>query len=303
LIYQKNIGIKSIQEASQKYFEEKVESIFSSGKYKLAMEERSYLFSLKELLESIVKKSKNLRQEGSRDHRSIPGGSYTSHFYVNRRYDELLRSLELTFFLTKYFEQSDRDGQRVSVYALNYGLCSKFQIQFGRPTESREDRLHFMERKFDYNSILVEYMKSNQEIRCSNCDEEYEIEILEVLKRFHMKCSNCGVGICKVVNLARKYSDIIDSVNANLLLPDSELGILHTLHGEKRKMVASEIAVELDCSGQLVGRRAKNLSERALVKREQAGNVYKYELTEQAKAAYFADTLTDQLNVESSRLD
>jgi len=28
---------------------------------------------------------------------------------------------------------SDRDGPKVSVFALNYGLCQKYTIEFGRP--------------------------------------------------------------------------------------------------------------------------------------------------------------------------
>ena len=54
LIYGQKIGIRPVQEAAQKYFEEKVQSFFSTGKYRMTFSERSSVFSLKELLESIL---------------------------------------------------------------------------------------------------------------------------------------------------------------------------------------------------------------------------------------------------------
>lgn len=114
-----------------------------------------------------------------------------------------------------------------------------------------------------------------------------------------MRCPKCRIGDCKVVNLSRKYGDLIESISPELLLPDTELGILQTLHSEDRTMVAAEIASELDCSGQLIGRRARNLSERSLITREQMGPVYKYELTPRAKEAYFSNPSADELDVGS----
>lgn len=296
LIYDQMIGVKAIQEAAQKYYEDKVAPFFSTGKYKMVFEERSSIFSLKELLEKLVARARGLRQEGSRD-----GGSarpFASHFYVSTEFEDLLQTLELSFFLTKYFEQSDRTGARVAIYALNYGLCTKYQISFGRPTERREDRLYFVGRQFDYNSIVRSYMLQNQEVKCDNCPAEFELTMLPALKMLLMKCPTCGSGTCKVVNLSRKYGDVLESIGPELLLPDQELGILQTLYHENRTMVASEIASELDCSGQLVGRRAKHLSERSLVQRAAGNPVYRYGLTQQARDAYFDDAQSADLQLD-----
>ena len=78
--------------------------------------------------------------------REISGRPPTSHFHVLAEYDPVLSSLELNFFLTKYYEMKDRDGREVSVYALNYGLCQQQAISFGRPREKREQRLYFVEK-------------------------------------------------------------------------------------------------------------------------------------------------------------
>ncbi len=64
---------------------------------------------------------------------------------------------------------SDRDGQKVSVYALNYGLCQKYTITFGRPTGEREFRLYFVERVFDYSAVVLQFIEKNQEIECAEC--------------------------------------------------------------------------------------------------------------------------------------
>lgn len=300
LLYGTKIGIRTIQEASQKYYEEKVASFFVSGMYRTAFNERSSIYSLKELLESVVNRARSIRQEGrSKSDRKGGGQSYASHFYVSQEFEELLTSLELGFFVTKYFEQSNREGKRVSVYALNYGLCTKYQIRFGRPSDRREDRLYFVERMFDYNSLMMSYMAQNQEIKCENCGENFDVTMLPAIKMFKMKCPVCKDGSCTVVNLSRKYGDMLESIKAELLLPEAEIGILQTLNAEDRVMFAAEISGELDCSGQLVGRRAKNLAERTLVTREKAGQVFKYRITPQAKSAYFDNPASSDLNLDS----
>lgn len=287
LIYGRNIGLRTIQDGAERFFDEKVLPFFSTGRFRVAFKERSSVYSLKELLEKVVSRARHIRQEGSRSGGSETASVFASHFYVSREYEDLFQSLELSFFMTKYFEQSDREGQRVSIFALNYGLCVKYQIGFGRPAEKRSDRLYFVSRKFDYNGIIRNYINENQEIRCDSCGAEFEPDILPALKLTQMKCLTCKSGTCQVVNLSKKYEDLIDSVSPDLLLPDTELGILQALKVEDRAMFAAEIAGELDCSGQLVGRRGKNLAERDLVTRTTSGQVFSYSLSKDAAAAYF----------------
>jgi Mn-dependent DtxR family transcriptional regulator len=75
---------------------------------------------------------------------------------------------------------------------------------------------------------------------------------------------------------------------------------MQVLFTEGQTLVASQIAGELDCSGQLVGRRGKNLAERDLVERTPTGAVYAYTLTEEAKSAYFSDATHDPLSLSES---
>jgi DNA-binding MarR family transcriptional regulator len=113
-----------------------------------------------------------------------------------------------------------------------------------------------------------------------------------------MLCPKCKTGTVRVNNLSRKYAAEIDSVNQDLLLPPTELGILQTLHVERKPMRPASIAGELDCSYQLVGWRGKSLSERGLVKRYRNDLGQRLlEISDTAEAAYFPDTNNDSLDV------
>jgi hypothetical protein len=299
IIYNKKIGIKTIQDAARRYYEEKIDHYFRLNKFlHESFEERSSIYSLKELLEAIVKRAKELRHyRESRIMSGFAGRPPTSHFHVLADYDAVLSSLELNFFLTKYFEMKDRDGRNVSVYALNYGLCQQQTIAFGRPRGKREHRLYLIERIFDYSPIISSYIKVNQEIVCKECGHRHPHEMLGSIQAFDMLCPQCKKGECRVVNLSRKYEQLIREVSDDNLLPQTELGILKTLHDERKKMFAKEIAGELDCSYQLVGRRGRNLADRCLVLRGQNDKGRRYfKIDPRAEEVYFSGTSEDGMD-------
>ncbi|MGS0685089.1 hypothetical protein ACVBEQ_08050 [Nakamurella sp. GG22] len=289
LLYGRRISVTGVRDAAKKYYEDKLEPYFSMGRFlHESFEERSTIFSLKELLERIVSRARSLRsKEAASIFGTIEGQHPTSHFNTSQGFDPLLSTLELNFFLTKYYVMSNRDGHRVSVYALNYGLCEKYSITFGRPTGARENRLYFVERVFDYNALIQDYLTSNQEIKCDSCSTVFETADLDALKRFHMLCPSCRAGTCTVTNISRKYEDLIRSVNADQLLPATELGILQTLSSESKPLYAGDIAGELDVSYQLIGKRAKRLDEQDLVNRDMVRGRREYHLSDSAKRIYF----------------
>lgn len=290
--YSKSIGVRAIGEASRKYYEDKIEPYFGIQKFAHeSFDERSSIFSLKELLEEIVEKAKELRSyKDSAVTKHILGRTPSSHFHVLTEFDSLLATLELNFFLTKYYEMKDRDGRKVSIYALNHGLCQKYTISFGRPTGKREFRLYYVERIFDYTPLIKKYIERNQEIRCINCHTVHGLDKLESIRLFDMMCPKCKLGKCEVINLSRKYESVLRDIDDEMLLPATELGILNVLYTEEKDLFASDIAEELDCSFQLVGKRCKILAERGLVDR--AKNTKKrrvFSITEAARQTYFLD--------------
>lgn len=299
LIHGKRIGVRAIQDAAVKYYEEKVASYFAVGRFlHETFAERCSIYSLKELLEQIVSRARELRTHKSEVFEKITGRPPTSHFHVPATFEQLLSSLELNFFLTKYFEMSDRDGRKVSVFALNYGLCQRYTIAFGRPLGEREFRLYFVERVFDYTPIVRAFLEHNQEITCNTCGARHSFDKLETLRLYGMRCFLCQKGACIVVNLSRKYAPMLKNVQEELLLPKTELGILQTLHSEVEPKRPAFVAAELDCSYQLVGKRAVRLEERGLVTRSRDEQDHRIlEITDLAKRSYFSAPEAQQLDV------
>ncbi len=243
---------------------------------------------MKELLEALVTRARELKSHESEVIKKIHGRHPTSHFYVPIALERVLSSLELNFFITKYFEMSDRSGRKVVVFALNHGLCMKYQIVFGRPVGEREFRLYFVERFFDYSGIIDLYLEKNQEIICKNCKHKYSYEQLTALSFYGMLCKECKVGTVEVINLSSKYAEELKEVREELLLPSTELGILQSLHFEKTPLRPGRIAGELDCSYQLVGKRGVMLSDKGLIKRyKDEQNNRLFELTDTAEKLYF----------------
>jgi hypothetical protein len=252
-----------------------------------------------------VKRAKTLRTyRDSKVMSELPGRPPTSHFHVFSEYDPVLSTLELNFFLTKYYEMKNRDGREVSVYALSHGLCQQQAISFGRPREKREHRLYFVERIFDYSPIIYSYIKVNQEIVCDHCGHRHDHEMLPAIQAFDMLCPKCKEGTCRLVNLSRKYEEFIKRVADQVLLPETELGILKTLHDERRRMFAKEIASELDCSYQLVGWRGRNLAERDLVVRaENERGRRVFEISKIAEDVYFTELPQDIMDFGDGELE
>ncbi|HEU0000107.1 MAG TPA: hypothetical protein VFQ36_04370, partial [Ktedonobacteraceae bacterium] len=259
--------------------------------------ERSSVMSLRELLESIIRKAKALRFHENLEVRSGTRRqtSPTSHFHVVQELESLLSTLELNFFLTKYSDMSDRDGRKVTVFALNFGLCQRLNIDFGRP-QGTDYRHYFVDRIFDFTFILEDYLRKNQEIVCDHCHTVFSFSELASLRRYRMKCPECLTGTCQVINLSKKYESILKSVDPGLLLPAVELGILQTLHGEKSPMIASDIAANLDYSRQLVAARGKILDDRGLVERIKNKDRREYKLTKEAEQKYFINQDLDSLD-------
>lgn len=194
---------------------------------------------------------------------------------------------------------SDRDGRKVAIFALNYGLCQRYAISFGRPVGEREFRLYLVERVFDYTPIVRAFLEKNQEITCDTCGTRQSFDKLDALRMYGMRCPCKGcVGTCIVVNLSRKYAPMLQSIQEELLLPKTELGILQTLNGENEPKRPAFVAAELDCSYQLVGKRAIRLEDRGLVQRSTDDHDHRVlEITVLAKTSYFSPSTTEQLDV------
>jgi DNA-binding MarR family transcriptional regulator len=95
---------------------------------------------------------------------------------------------------------------------------------------------------------------------------------------------------------------MLEEIRDELLLPGTELGILETSYVEDRDLAAADIAEELDCSYQLVGKRGKIMEERGLVSRKMDRNRRKFSITKNAVESYFIGNEARKLKVTATGL-
>ena len=260
------ISIKYLHIASEQFYKEAIEEFFSKTMHvKFSYDEKLNKYHLENILKSIVNKAKQNKTEIGKSDAIIfmeynTNTAPTSFFYLEKdpAYENILSSLELNYFITKYNEQKDKDGRFINVYWLNHGLCQKENIIFGKGS----DRKYIIERRFNYGALIKDYIDSAQEIKCQTCGKVFDIVELEMLKKYSMKCYECQ-GNCVIADL-----------NVNLpepsmtTLPEIEYDLLYTLAVNKKPLFASQIAAELDCSYQLISKRAMKLKELGYLKKK-----------------------------------
>lgn len=299
LIYDKKITKALLEEAAQKYYENQVVYYFDKTNYLAeAFNENLDRHAQQILLAKIVDKSKELKSklanEDTKLFKDIPKNRIpTSHFYIKKGYEKFFYSLELNYFVTKYYEQSDRDGVPISIYAINYGLCKANNILFGRPKGNTKYRKYYISRYFDNSDLLEKYLLGQTKFICTKCGAVYDFNEYDILKKIGMLCYK---GCREIGFIEEKYyfddKDLFKSVNKEDLLSEIELDILHVLNqNEKLNLYAKVIAKELDCSYQLISKRSSVLEDKGLLTKQNmyidGDNRRVYKITEKAQKIYF----------------
>lgn len=288
------ITTKDLELAAEKYFTDSIYPYFSQNKFmREPFNIKLEKYHLKELLQSIIQLSKsNKREISSSDSRIFQldkDKPPTSHFYLNNNLEDILSSLELHFFITKYNEQKDQDSQSLmSFFSLNYGLCMKEDIFYGRGS----DRKYVIQRRFNYSDTIRKYISSAKQIRCKNenCQKIYSYEMLHSLQLFDMLCPTCKQGTCEVEHVTVNIPEAEDKIQ----IPEFDINFLNSLKIEQPQYPSS-LAQELDCTYQKVSRRSIKLKEAGLVSSEKKtldskiGERTYYSLTDKARNIYFTD--------------
>ena len=284
----------SIRLAAQKYYEAVITQYFDRMN-RFAMEpfERKLdRHNQHQLLRSLIEEARNVRRGISTG--SI-GGKYfegltnppVSHFAVNPSTEKLLSALELNFLVTKYHEMRDKSGKDVSVFAFFYGLCEAERFPWGYPKGRRDDRSYFVQRCFNYDVAIQQFLLKNQTIRCDNCGACYGMEKRETVEFYKWRCPECQAGTCAIVALGDDFKKEVETLNKETMLPPVELEILETLNEEGLPMRAGEIAALVDATYQLVGHRTGKLHEMGLVFKSSKDGATRNSITNTARQRYF----------------
>jgi len=275
LTYDKKITKAAISAAALRYFEEIIQKYFESNRYVLrTFEDMVSIENQKELMNKIVLKQIENKFSITKSNAKkflIPNPP-TSHFLVSNDLSNLLDTLELNGYISTYNKINDKYNIPSTLYALDYGLCQKHNLNFGRPKDTNL-RKYYSDPKFIFNFLIKDHFNNSQIILCDK-GHEFPFEMLKDLEKYSMLCPECVkerifTSFCRVEvsnkEILQKIKDY--EQNAIRLNDDIEYGILDFLHrNQSHSYSASEIAEELDCNWQLINKRAGKLLEKALIR-------------------------------------
>lgn len=291
----RKITKSAIESAAQKYYEKVISSFFDiTTNSLLSFDEKVSELQQRNLLNIFTSQLKGIRKQiitgelSGAVYQSDKANPYTSHFNFSPSLERFVRTLELNFFISKYSEMSDRDGKKVSVYCLNYGLTLLENMRWGKPSGS-EYRKYFIARPFSFDGIFEGFLRESKHIQCINpkCGKSYPYEQLPFLEFNKMRCNECQSEV-KVKSVSDDIKTELDKIDKSKLLPAIELGLMHELNSSNEKMYARDLSEELDISSHLIAKRAKKLDEeKGLVDRDRTEQLIKYSISKKAIDEYF----------------
>jgi len=171
---EKKITKKVLQEAAKQHYVDDIEYILTKNEY---IEYKSYdeafeQYHLLELLNLIISKAKDNKKQIGKSGAKIfepytTNTAPSNYLFIIEEMENILKTLEFNFFITKYSKQKDKDGKDISIFSLNYGLCINNNIIF----DEKSDRKFRIERVFDFNKLISEWMNNSKELICINCSE------------------------------------------------------------------------------------------------------------------------------------
>lgn len=288
-IYDKQINKQDIESAAKRYYDDKIEPFFHKTTFSLlSIDEKINTLQLRDLLNRFVERMVEIKKKisigeytGAAYSSSYP---YASHFHFTTSLEKFLRTLELNFFITKYSEMSDKDGQISSIYCLNYGLCQKFNLLWGRT----KHRKYFIERPFNFYTLIKDFLDTSKSIHCSNsdCNQTFNQDQLSFLEFSNFKCNKCGAQVV-VEPISEEIKNELKKIDHDNLLSPSEVEIVIELSKQDEALTAKEISEELDISKYSIAQRSRKLDlQKGLLKRNRGSGVLTYELTDRAKTIY-----------------
>jgi len=290
IIYDRGITRNDIEAAAEKYYDEKIDAFFKASTYcLLSIDEKRDIEQLKKIREAIVQRAKEIKSQISKGELTgksyIRTSPYSSHFHILQSSDKYLDSLELNHFITKYEERANRDGKNTNIYCLNYGLCRKNNIYWGKPKGS-EFRTYFIERPFNYTNLVLEQIKEMKTIRCTNrdCGRIFSESDLNGLQFTGFKCPNCFAEVVVETVVDKTVLSELQEAVSLPLLSKIELEILIELNSKKQYMYARAIAEEVDANSYRISRVCKKMDEeKGLVERRKEGALFEYKISKEGE--------------------
>lgn len=269
LIHNTKITKASLGNAAQRYYEEVTESYLEANPYVIRpFSDKINIANQLSLLEKIIKKQRfnKLNIAKSRAKVFKVPEQPTSHFVVNDDFSSLLNNLELNGFISTYNKIKDKSNISSTLFALDYGLCRKYNLNYGRPKDT-EHRKYYSDSRFSLNHIIREHFNSTQVIVC-NKGHEFNFELLKQFELYEMNCPTCLkdgiINKCKVAVSNKELVDRIKEIEQDSLLQVDfdEFRVLYVLSQFSPISLPMKKLGELnDMSSQFVAKRIPKLIE------------------------------------------
>ncbi len=308
----KLIAVANIENATEKYYTDNIlPDFFNDVRFKQSFYDDKTLldqFTQKYLVDEIVKKMQSIKRdiidsyskgqlknkifiETLEKNRKSTGYWFpTSHFYVDKDLEPLLKTLELYFIVNKFNEGSSREpGKKVSTFGLNYGLCLDKKIDYGRPA-FRRSYDYWRQETFDLSSYIPNTISGVESRYCTICGKEYTDDLEYAMYNRYHRCLSCGNENSVVSE--KKFGGSLDSkikIWREQSLPNHYIDILRLLYNHKNEALsAHEIGQQIDRHHLSITKSMDRLLPLEYVTYTVKGKRY-YSITEKAIQTFFAD--------------
>lgn len=288
IIYNKSITLQDIKNASVKYYDNNINAFFENSTYcLLSMEEKRNILQLKKIRDVIVNTSKDIKSQilkgelsGKLYDKAKP---YSSHFHILQEADNYLESLELNHFISKCEERANRDQKMVNIYCINYGLCEKNNLLWGKHT-GRDYRTYFIERPFNYTKTILQQISEIKIIKCKGCGRIFNETEKVGLEFTGYKCPTCHDDVEEITKIDDEVVNDLKMASELPPISKDELTILMELNNRNNYVQAKEFAGDVDINSHRLGKICKKMDEdKGLVSRKTDVIPYEYKISENGK--------------------
>jgi len=192
VINNKKISKKDIENASIKYYDTIISRFFTHNPFlKRPFEDKVSIENQKTLLIKIIERQVENRKSILKSNEPIFNvpKKPASHFIVNEKLAYLLDNLELNNYLTIYNKIKDTTGAFTHLYALDYGMCKKNNIPFGRPKDGKHGK-YYKHSRFNFSRVIMDHFNTTQILKCNN-GHEFPYSFYEDIEVFDFNCPKC----------------------------------------------------------------------------------------------------------------
>lgn len=306
LIHGNYITKATVGNAAQRYFEEVTESYFEANPFiTRPFNDKINIANQMSLLNKLIAKQKANKQSIAKSTAKLFAISDqpTSHFVVNEDFTPLLNNLELNGFISTYNKIKDKSNISSTLFALDYGLCRKHNLNYGRPKDT-ESRKYYSDSRFSVNLIIKNHLNSTQILRCKEA-HEFSFDLKKDFEVYDMNCPTCiKEGKLNKCEIHVSNQELIDKIkqmenSASLNIEFDEFKILHALaQFSPVTLPEGKLSEITDLSPQYISKRIPRLLALHFIEIDQAKS------TVLKKAHYFVtakakEKVIDVVNAEA----